>query len=150
MHGEGEAVARSRADLSIDLVESFGVVAQRANRLGNVDVDRVLDRLADIEALEHRKCLGVALDKLGERKEDALLLAVLKASPTSVLEGTPRRGHSPVDIRRITFGDPVDHHAIARGHIVEGAAADARLKAPIDHSPVRQIDGAGDILEMRK
>src|SRR5262249_3853118 len=148
--GKGETVARLWPDLAIDPVERLGVVRQRADRLRNVDVERILDRLADIKALEHGKPLGIALDKLGKRKENALLLAVMKASPTSVLEGAPRRGYSLIDIGDIALGDLIDHRAVARRYIVEGAAGDACLKAPVDHRPVRQINRPGDILEMRK
>jgi hypothetical protein len=46
----------------------------------DVDVDRVLDRLADIEALKHGERLGIALHEVGEAKEDALLLAVVETA----------------------------------------------------------------------
>ena len=150
MHGEGEAVARSRTDLAIDLVERFGVVAQRADRLRDVDGERVLDRLADIEALEHGERLGVALHEVGERKEDALLVAVVEVPPASVIEGAPRGGHGVIDIALIALGDAVDHRAVARRHVVEGAARTARLETAVDHRLTGKLDHACDFLEMCK
>jgi hypothetical protein len=139
-----------RSLVAVDLVEGLGVIAQRADRLGNVYVERVLDRLTDIEALEHGERLSVALYQFGKRKEDALLLAIVKAAPASIIEGTPRRGHGFVDIPRIALADMVDHRAVARRYIVEGAAGDARLELAIDHGAIGQFDGAGDALEVGK
>ena len=85
-------------DLAVDLVERFGVVAQRADRAGHVALERVRDRLAHVEALEHGEDFGVALHQIGEREQDPLLVAIVQLAPAAVLERLAGGGDREIDI----------------------------------------------------
>ena len=148
MHAEGEAVAGPGANLAVDLVERLGVIAKRADRLRDVDAERVLDRLTDIEALEHGERLGIALHQVGEREQHVLLVAVMQVAPAPILEGAPAGAHRGIDILDSAFGNAVDQRAVARRQIVEALAGNARLQAAVDHRKMRHLDCVRDLLEM--
>ena len=70
-----------------------------------VDVDRVADRLADVERLEERELVAVLAHELGEPEQHALAVGRLLVGPAAVVERGPGGRDGPRHVLRPALGD---------------------------------------------
>ena len=88
-----KGVAPGRRDRVVQLVDRLGVPAERLDRLRQVRLATIRDRLARLERIEQRQLLGVRLDQVGQAQEDGLALGRGAARPAAVVESAawPKR-----------------------------------------------------------
>ena len=94
-----------RRDRVVQLVDRLGVPAERLDRLGQVRLATVRDRLARLERVEQRQLLGVRLDQVGEAQQHGLALGGGAARPAAVVEGAAGGGDREVDVGGVARGD---------------------------------------------
>ncbi len=94
-----------RDRLALNLVGPAGVVTQHGDGLVQIDLPRLEVRLAVLQRLDPRQLVGVPLDPIGQPVEQGAALAGGHPLPGVRLEGTPRRLHGPVDVRRLGLRD---------------------------------------------
>ena len=100
-----ERVRPRRRDRVVQLVGRLRVPAERLDRLRQVRVATIRDRLARLERVEQRELLGIGLDQVGQAKEDGLALGRGAARPAAVLEGSACGGHGEIDFGGVAGGD---------------------------------------------
>ncbi len=141
---------RFGSDFAVDLVERFGVVAERPDGAWDISLERVHDRLADVEAFEDGEAFSLALHQLRELEKNSLLVAVVELAPMAVLEGAPRTVDRGIDIGRVALGDMIEDAAVPRRDVGEGLARDSGHKRAVDHGLARKLQGACNRFKMRE
>ena len=100
-----ERVRPRRRDRVVQLVGRLRIPSERLDRLRQVRVATIRDRLARLERVEQRELLGIGLDQVGQAKEDGLALGRGAARPAAVLEGSACGGHGEIDFGGVAGGD---------------------------------------------
>src|SRR6202034_3282988 len=99
---------------------------------GYVDIDRIVDRFADVERLEQCQALDVGANQFGETQQHALALPRLAPAPGAALERRARRRHRGIDVHGLAARDLADDLAIDRTDVIEHAARARRHVAAVD------------------
>ena len=103
------------------LVDAFAEIANGDDRLGDIDRQRIGNRLAHYQSLEQRKIGRICFHQIGEAMKDRHPVARRHVAPAPVVPRSPCRCDSAVDIG----GCPVRHssHERAVGRIYNIKAA---------------------------
>ena len=104
------------------------------DRVGNVDVDTVVDRLAGVEAIQQREFQGILLQQLDELQHHVLAVAGLQPGPDSALKGPACRPDRHLDVFRPTVGDLGERFPVCRIDRRVGLAAGAGTILAVDES----------------
>ena len=104
------------------------------DRVGNVDIDAVADRLAGVQAIQQRDFQGVLLQQLDELQHHVLAVAGLQLGPNSALKGPARRPDRRLDVFRPAVGDLGQRFPIGRIDRRVGLAAGAGSILAVDES----------------
>ena len=121
-----------RRDRVVQLVGRLRIPAERLDRLRQVRLATIRDRLARLERLDQRQLLGVRLDQVGQAQEDGLALGGGAARPAAVVEGSPGGGYGEVDVRGVAGGDVGQHLSGRRIFRREALAAEPRPEGAFD------------------
>ena len=100
-----QRVAAGRRDRVVQLVGRLRVPAERLDRLRQVGLAAVGDRLARLERVDQRQLLGVLLDQVGQAEHHGLALGGGAARPAAVVERAAAGGDGQVDIGGVAGGD---------------------------------------------
>src|SRR5579862_9763474 len=130
-----EVVRTGWGDLVVELVGVLAVIGDALDGFRNVDLERVLDRLTDIERFEHRQPLEVGANQLREAQQHTLALARLGATPVTGLERSSRGSHRRIDVRAPAAGDLGDDASVDRALFLENLAAARCHQLAIDERP---------------
>ena len=141
---EGEVIRAGRGHLVVELVGELGVVLDAVGAVGDIDVHRVGDGLADVAALEQGEVVDVGADQLGEAAQDALAFARLGAPPDALLEGIARAEHRRVHVRAPAARHRADDLAIDRADVLEHPAIARRDVAAVDEGAPFGLLGGGE------
>ena len=141
--GEGARLRRGKRGLARELGGPSGVVAQALDRHGDIDVARGAHGIATIEALEERELIGLALDQIGEPRDELAALGMGEARPASGLKGLARRPHRAVHIGLVCGSDLGE--GLARRGIEhrQGLTGLRRHPLAVDEQPVRPREESG-------
>jgi hypothetical protein len=104
-----------------------------------IDVARLLDRLAVVDRLQHGQLPRPFLDRAGDAIEVLGPLAARQASPRPLRP--PRRGHGGVDVLRSGGGDLGEDLLGGRVDGLEGAAVTGLDELAADEQAVGRRDG---------
>ena len=110
------------------LVDGLGVPLEGRRGARDVDVERVADRLADVERLEQGQLVEVLADELGEPEQDPLAGRRRLVAPAPVVERAAGRRDRAVDVLGAALGDLGDARAVAAGDVVERPAGRRRAR----------------------
>jgi hypothetical protein len=100
-----QGITAGRRDRVVQLVGRLGIPAERLDRLGQVRLATIRDRLARLERIEQGQLLGIRLDHVGQTKEDGLALGRGASRPAAVVEGSTGGRDGEVDVRGLAGGD---------------------------------------------
>ena len=123
---EAQLIMRRGGDFVVDFVDGFGAPADRVGGRRDVDVHRVVDRLAHVEGFEQGEFFLVGQDQIGEADQDALALGRGKVGPDTGFEGAARDGHGFVGIGFVGAGDVGEEATVDRADAFKGIAAECR------------------------
>lgn len=112
----------SGGDFVIDLVDRLGAPAQAVGGAGDVDVQRVADRLAHVQGFQQGQLLGVLQQQIGEADHRLLALGRRQARPGAGIEGIAGDLDRLLGIGQVATGDLGQEAAIHRAQAVEGLA----------------------------
>ena len=139
--GEGELVG-----LALQLGHPARVVAEGGGRDRGVEEERLVDRLAVVEAVELGELKHALLDEVADLPKHLGALGGWQVLPDAGLEGGASRLHSAVDVLPVAFGD--FGQDLARGGVdrVEGLAGRGLHPAAADEELLRLVfQVAGDL-----
>ena len=140
-HDHRQAAGVRRRYLVIDLVDSLGMPAQCSHGFGEVDTQRIADRLAGFQHFQFCQLFGIRLDNSGEPLQDRLALTRRHARPRAVVEGFARRNDGLVHIDSLTLGDSGQWLTGGGIERCEGLAIRGINGTPADNGPGRKFLG---------
>ena len=136
-------VRADRGDLVGELVGELCVILDAIGAGRHVHLQRIGDRLADVERLEQRKLFRALADELGEAQEHPLLLGRVGVAPDAALEGVPRRFDRLVDVGLAAIGDVSEDLAVDRRDFGEGRAVGRRDIGAVDKGAAFDFERRG-------
>src|SRR5699024_11771417 len=139
-HAQG-AVARGRG-LPEELVGRLRVPADRGDRVRQVELAAVGERLAGVDRLREREVLEVLLEQRDQAQQDLAALGGVHAAPDAGVERGARGGDGAVDVLRIARGDVGELPAGGRVDALEGRAGDGGHEAAVEVG--EGADGVGE------
>ena len=101
-------------DLAINLVEQFGVVAERGRRTGRFGFQCHADFGAIVTHAQHGQFQRVLLNAVGDAQQHFLALGGCGAGPCGAAEGGAGAGHSGIDIGGTGIGNARQHRPVER------------------------------------
>src|SRR5690606_12897393 len=104
------------------LVQRLGRPGEAADGGGDIDIARIVDRLAHVQGFQQGQLVGVLFDQLHQRLQDLLALDRLGPRPVPGLEAAPRRAYRALHVGRAAARDLAQYAAVDRAGAVEGAA----------------------------
>lgn len=117
----------------MQLVAGAGVVLERPRHAGNVSPG-FAERLAAVQALNHRKPFGVGANQLGGAVQDPAPLRRRHVAPGSG-QGGPGRLNGAVNVFSVAGGEGREGPAAARIIAVHGRAGRRGLEPAVDEMP---------------
>ncbi len=121
-----------------ELVGPPGVVEEVGGDERDVDVARLLDRLAVVDGLEHGELAGPLLDDPGDAVEVLPALGTRQLRPRR--EAAAGGGHGAVDVDGVRLGHVGEDLLGRRAHGLEGRPARRVDELPADEQPVVGAD----------
>ena len=119
---ESQRVGRCWRYFVVPLVDRLAAPARRPNSCENIDIQRVIDRLADIKALEERQFFLMFLNELCPAQHDHLAIGRGHTRPHATFKRFARNADCEVSV----FGTAIGHWAqvttITGAHIRAGFA----------------------------
>ena len=140
-----------RDDAALDLRRPAGEVLEVADRLGDVDGARELDRLAVVQRLQLGELVGVRVEQPGQRGDPPAAVGGAHLAPVrALLERAPRGPDGAVDVLRPGVADGRQALAGRRVGRVEGPPAGGGAALAVDEQLVdvggeELADGVGDL-----
>ena len=117
---------------------------------GDIAPERVRYRLTDVEAFEHGQTFGVALHHFGELEQNALLVAIVEATPRAGLESAARACDGGIDVGRLALGDVIENAAVPRRDVGESLSRGASDRLAADHGFAGKLQGTCDRFKVRE
>jgi hypothetical protein len=146
---QAQLVLAGGRDLAVDLVQRLGRPREAADRRGQVDVARIVDRLAHVQGFQQGQLVGVLLDQRHQLLQGLLALDRPGPGPVAGLEAAPRRAHRAVDVRLPAARHLPQHPAVDRAGAVEGAAVGGIDVLAIDEGLGAQRQACGHRFPVR-
>ena len=133
------------------LVDAFREVPDRAQHLGQVDRQDIVDGLSHVERFEQGELIAMRFDALGKTYQHVHARTRCEAAPAPVAPGRQGVGNRCVDIGRVTQRDLRDHPSVGRADAVKGLAAGSGHEPTVDEMPASdgQAGGCSDPISVR-
>ena len=138
LRGDAERLRVGSEPGVLELVGPAGVVEEVRGDERDVDVARLLDRLAVVEGLEHRELARALLHEAGDAEEVLRALGAGGLRPHAGV-GAARGRHGPVDVGVARHGDLGEHLLGGRVDALERRAG-AVDELAVDEQAVRRGD----------
>ncbi|MNN02293.1 hypothetical protein D3C81_1149490 [compost metagenome] len=119
---QADLVVRGGGDFVVDLVDRLAAPANGVGGAGDIDVQRIADRLAHVQGFQQGQLFGVFQQQFGEADHDLLALDRRQARPRTGLEGGAGDLHGTLGIGAVAAGDLGQEAAIHRADAIEGLA----------------------------
>ncbi|RMS24743.1 hypothetical protein ALP69_01647 [Pseudomonas syringae pv. aceris] len=115
-------VMRRCRDFVIQFIDGLAAPAQGSGGTGNVDAERVANRLAHVQGFKQSQFFGIVLEQLGETDHRFLALGRSQSRPGTGVEGAARTVDRALCVSGIAAGNLGKHPAIDRADAVKRLA----------------------------
>src|SRR6185312_7036615 len=140
--------ARVRSEARVvELVCPAGVVEEPGRDERNVDIPRLLDRLAVVEALRHREFAGALLHEAGDAEQVLSAISARELRPGAVV-GAARGGDGDIHVPGVRSGDLGDL-LLRRGRDARERGAVTLDEVAVDEEPIALLQ-VEDRLRLRR
>ena len=148
LSGHADRLRVAAGERVVELVRPARVVEEVRGGERQVDVARLLDRLAAVHRLQDRELAGALLERAGDPVQVLRPLAAGDVAPAG-LERVARRGHRELDVLGTGFrhlGEDLFGGRIDRRHVLAALRLD---ELPTDEQPVAVLQ-SDDVLGLRR
>ena len=136
-------------DLARFLVRKLAVEAEAANQRPKLDLVRVADRLAHLEADQQGDFLAMLLDEIGEALQDLASSAWVQPRPDTMIKCRTGYGHGGICIGGLCPGEIDQRRAIPRRSHRAGRAIDRRSALATDEHALGDRGVGGELPPIR-